>query len=148
MEIEIRKLEQADIREILAIEEVSFPTPWIASFFKDELNLPISRAYSARLSGEQNTLVGYSINHLVLDELHTLNIATHPDYRRRGIASGLFNHALESNPEVRVIFLEVRESNNPARSFYRKMGFREIGRRKRYYYDTKEDAITMTWMAY
>jgi len=148
MEIEILRVEQADLREILAIEEVTFPTPWLASFFRDELKLPICRAYCARLVGDGKPLVGYSINHLVMDEFHILNIATHPEYQRRGIATRLFRHAIEVNPVIRVVFLEVRERNGPARAFYRKLGFREIGRRKHYYSDTKEDAITMSWMTY
>ena len=146
MEIEIRKVGGDDIEEILAIERASFPTPWMESFFKEELELDVTRAYCARLSGEDNLLVGYSIAHAVLDELHVLNIATHPDLRRKGIGARLFMYSIEANPQARVAYLEVRERNRAARAFYHKMGFRETGRRKRYYSDTHEDAITMTWM--
>jgi len=147
MDVEIRQVEKSDIREILDIEQSSFSTPWVTSFFEEELNLPISRAYRARLGREDRKLVGYIINRCILDELHILNIAVHEGFRRRDIATQLFKHSLEQNPQVRTAHLEVRERNGGARAFYRKMGFIEIGRCRRYYSDTGEDAIAMAWLS-
>lgn len=145
MKIEIRQIEKVDIEEILAIEKASFTTPWIYSFFKEELDNASSRAYCARPPQGDRLLVGYSVNRAVLDELHILNIASHPDFRRQGIGTQLFKHSIEENPQARIAYLEVREQNKAARAFYHKLGFRVVGRRKRYYSDTGEDAIIMAW---
>lgn len=137
---------EKDIKEIVNIERASFPTPWPPYFFTEELNLPISRFYCAKLNEHENNMViGFILSHAILDELHLLNIACHPDYRRRGVATALFRHTLEENPQARIVFLEVREGNKPARSLYNKLGFFPIGRRKKYYSDVGEDAIVMAW---
>jgi ribosomal-protein-alanine N-acetyltransferase len=105
---------EKDIKEIVNIERASFPTPWPPYFFTEELNLPISRFYCAKLNEyENNMVIGFILSHAILDELHLLNIACHPDYRRRGVATALFRHTLEENPQARIVFLEVREGNNP-----------------------------------
>lgn len=148
MEFDIKKLEDVDIGEVLAIERVSFPTPWKPSYFLEEMKRPIIRAYAARLTDKNRALVGYIMSHVVMDELHILNIATHPDFRHKGVASGLIKHTIAKNPQVRVAYLEVREGNSVALDMYRKLGFREIGKRKGYYDDTGEDAITMAWISY
>ena len=72
-------------------------------------------------------------------------IATHPDYRRQGIARKLLTYTLQSamREGVQSSFLEVRESNLAAQDMYRKFGYVEVGRRKRYYRDNNEDAILM-----
>ena len=81
-----------------------------------------------------------------LPEADIINVAVHPSFRRRGIAEAmlarLISDALEAG--VRTFFLEVRESNAPARSLYRKLGFDECGRMPRYYSAPVEDAIVMT----
>jgi ribosomal-protein-alanine N-acetyltransferase len=82
---------------------------------------------------------------LLVDEAHIATIATHPDHRRQGIARKLLTYALRymSKEGAVTSFLEVRESNLAARNMYRKFGYEDAGRRKRYYKDTDEDAILM-----
>ncbi len=145
MEIGISRITKADIEQIMPIEKASFPTPWTGALFEEALSAPITRAYVARIDGQENLLVGYVFCHLVIDELHILSLATHPRYLRKKVATKLFYHCLENNPQVKVVYLEVRAPNKPARAFYRKLGFEEIGRRKKYYSDTGEDAIVMAW---
>jgi ribosomal-protein-alanine N-acetyltransferase len=82
---------------------------------------------------------------LFVDEVHIATIATHPDYRRQGIAKKLLAYTLQSamREGAQSSFLEVRESNSSAQDMYRKFGYVEVGRRKRYYRDNDEDAILM-----
>jgi ribosomal-protein-alanine N-acetyltransferase len=87
-------------------------------------------------------LVGW----MIVDEIHIATIATHPDFRRRGIGQALLAHTLQAAMEEGAIssFLEVRESNDAALEMYRKFGYVESGRREGYYKDNDESAILMT----
>lgn len=86
-------------------------------------------------------LLGHVLTSRVLDECEILTVAVAPANRRRGIAWCLFQHLFQA-VGTGSIFLEVRESNEPARALYAKLGFDEIGRRAAYYRDG-EDAILM-----
>ena len=72
------------------------------------------------------------------------NIAVLPDFRRRGIAQELINAALSVCEDCSSLTLEVRESNEPAISLYKKLDFSQVGRRKRFYENPTEDALIMT----
>jgi ribosomal-protein-alanine N-acetyltransferase len=82
---------------------------------------------------------------LVADEVHLLNIATHPQARRAGHASRLLAHivALGRRRGCRLVTLEVRRSNAAAQRLYRRFGFRPVGVRPNYYAEDQEDAIVM-----
>jgi len=97
----------------------------------------------AEISGR---LAGYLMAWKVVDQLHILNIATDPDFRRRGVGTALLFAAMEKAATWRMveITLEVRESNREARTFYTGHGFTARGLRKGYYADNGEDAIVMT----
>jgi ribosomal-protein-alanine N-acetyltransferase len=135
---------EADLDAVMAIEALSFPTPWARQAFSDELARPWARleVLSQVATGR---VVGFCNYWLVADELHILNVAVHPDERRRGHAARLLQHILsEANrSKIRVVLLEVRLSNRPAQELYRKFGFREVGTRPRYYADNGEDALLM-----
>jgi ribosomal-protein-alanine N-acetyltransferase len=81
----------------------------------------------------------------MVDESHVTTIATHPDYRGRGVGELLLSSLIDVSYEIgaRVVTLEVRVSNSIAQNLYRKYGFREAGIRKRYYSDNHEDALIM-----
>ena len=74
-----------------------------------------------------------------------MNVAVHPDFRRRGVAEALVNALVAELKAIgsHCLTLEVRASNVPAVSLYEKLGFTEIGRRKNYYRNPKEDALIM-----
>ena len=74
-----------------------------------------------------------------------MNIATHPDYRRKGIGTALINALVDrlAKQGSHSLMLEVRTSNNSAISVYQKLGFFEVGRRKNYYRNPKEDALIL-----
>jgi [ribosomal protein S18]-alanine N-acetyltransferase len=140
----IARSTEADLEAVMAIERLSFPTPWQRQAFSDELARPWARLEVLRQVATGG-VVGFCNYWLVADELHILNIAVHPDERRRGHAARLLEHILsEANRnKTRVASLEVRLSNHAAQALYRKFGFREVGTRPRYYADNGEDALLM-----
>ena len=81
----------------------------------------------------------------VADEVHITNVAVRPNARRQGIARSLLSSVLEDGRirGFKVVVLEVRPSNGHALRLYESFGFRVVGRRHGYYYDTGEDALVM-----
>jgi ribosomal-protein-alanine N-acetyltransferase len=144
----IEPMRQEDLPEVLAIEVASFSLPWTEDMFANELaagtaagtlvaHLPAAEA--------QPPVVGYICVWLVSDELHINNLAVHPRWRKRGIASELLRSALEHGRRggARAAFLEVRASNVAAQSLYRQFRFEPVGIRTRYYTHPVEDAVVM-----
>ncbi len=132
---------------MLNIETASFPAPWHRVSFEGELLEKTSRGLGLKQRQERETdrLIAYIFFRLVGDEMHVLNLAVDPAYRRRGVATFLLQHSvtLARKHGVRGVYLEVRSSNDSAIKLYRKMGFSEVGRRPQYYRETREDAIVM-----
>ncbi len=97
----------------------------------------------AEASGER--IVGYVVALDAADEGEILNLAVAPAMRRTGLGRALVHEILEvlSDRGVRQVYLEVRESNAPARALYAAHGFKEVGRRKQYYRRPVEDAIVL-----
>lgn len=113
----------------------------------EEIERPFTRLWSARIrpfEGER-AWVGYLLTWLVADELHILNVATDPDFRRHGIGHALIERAIDFAREkhLRLMLLEVRRSNVPAIRLYRSFGFCVLSIRRGYYSDNGEDAIEM-----
>jgi [ribosomal protein S18]-alanine N-acetyltransferase len=143
----IRRAGLADVAAIWAIEQLSFPTPWSRWSFLAELGHRNSHTLVAGpLAPQPWQTWGYLIFWVVLDEMHILNLAVHPHYRRRGIARRLLAQGLARARTLgaELAWLEVRPSNRAARALYKSMGFNEVGRRRHYYDDTKEDALLLT----
>ena len=140
----IRNMTEEDLEQVIDIDQASFTLPWPKRSFHFELvdNLT-SRCWVAETDGR---IVAMMVGWLIVDELHIATIATHPDYRGRGIGTKLLLHALFSAIDEGIVrsFLEVRESNVVAQKIYRGIGFVEDGRRKEYYKDNNEDAILMS----
>lgn len=136
-----------DLDQVLPIERASFPTPWSRAAFLYELQKNrVARCWVAR--GEAAVtpvLVGYLCVWEIGPELHITNLAVHPDWRRQGIARLLLGRTLEDARQhrLRLAVLEVRPTNLEALKLYERLGFRVIGRRKGYYFDTGEDALVM-----
>ena len=137
----------ADIDAVVEIEKRSSPTPWPAQLFLEDLARDWAQVDLARVpDGDgQGEVLGFASYWLVHDELHLLNLATHPAHRRRGIGTRLMGHliALARSRGCRYITLEVRRGNHPAQALYQAHGFDAMGMRTRYYSDG-EDAIVMT----
>jgi ribosomal-protein-alanine N-acetyltransferase len=143
MKLFIRKMTLDDVPAVVDLDQRSFSLPWPERSFRFELtDNPASRCWVAELDGN---IIGMIVVWLIVDEAHVATIATHPDFRRKGIAKRLLSHALQKLLEqgARSSFLEVRASNLAAQELYRKFGYEETGRRPRYYKDNDEDAILM-----
>jgi [ribosomal protein S18]-alanine N-acetyltransferase len=143
----IRRAGLADVSAIWAIETLSFPTPWSRWSFLAELGQQNSHMLVAGPSPPQSWQTwGYLIFWVVLEEMHILNLAVHPAHRRQGIARQLLSEGLAQARKLgaELAWLEVRPSNAPARALYESFGFKEVGRRPRYYDDTHEDALLLT----
>jgi ribosomal-protein-alanine N-acetyltransferase len=141
----IGRYRRADLDQILMIERASFPYPWSREMFDEELNNRLCHIFVMREEVERDTRVlGYVCFWMFLGEMHLLNIAVHPEARRHGVGERLLSHALEfaSGRGAKVVFLEVRRSNEAARRMYTRFGFRAMGVRPRYYED-QEDAVVM-----
>lgn len=93
-----------------------------------------------------HTVVGFAGMWMHVDEAHIATIATHPGWRRRGVGERILVNLLREAQRRRaeIVTLEVRVSNVAAQHLYRKYGFEEVGRRKAYYQDNREDALLMT----
>ena len=140
----IRKMIEADLEQVVAIDQVSFSLPWPARSFHYELTDNFtSRSWVVEANGR---IAAMMVGWLIVDELHVATIATHPDYHGRGIGKKILVHALRSARDEGAIraFLEVREHNAVAIGMYQSLGFVEDGRRKEYYKDNDEDAILMS----
>jgi [ribosomal protein S18]-alanine N-acetyltransferase len=143
MKLAIRRMTIDDVPTVVELDQKSFSLPWPERSFRFELtDNPASRCWVAELEGQ---IVGMIVAWLLVDEAHIATIATHPDYRRKGIGKRLLSYALRHlmDEGARSSFLEVRESNYAAQELYRKFGYEETGRRRRYYKDNDEDAILM-----
>ena len=139
----VRRMTLDDLTAVIALDKLSFTLPWPERSFRFELtDNPASRCWVVDLDGR---IVGMIVAWLLVDEAHIATIATHPDHRRQGVARKLLTHALRYMSKEGAVnsFLEVRESNVSAQEMYRQFGYEAVGRRKRYYKDTDEDAILM-----
>lgn len=138
----IRDLTPAELDGVMAIEEVSFPTPWSRALFEEEIGRRFSDAIV--VVGEPGgTVDGYAICWTIGEESHLLNIAVRPDARKGGIGRSLLKECLRRSMLAggQRIFLEVRPTSQEAIRLYEKEGFRIVGIRRGYYTDTGEDAI-------
>jgi ribosomal-protein-alanine N-acetyltransferase len=138
------RMRPEDLDEVLAIERASFTMPWSRGAFLYEMQQNrVARCWVAR--DDDTHVVGYLCLWEVVDEVHITNVAVRPDVRRHGIARGLLRTVLDDarGRAFKLVVLEVRPSNDHARSLYESFGFRVVGRRRGYYYDTGEDALVM-----
>jgi len=145
--VQIREMRTDDLAAILEIESKSFSQAWTRTTFEVCLTQkPFTQSWVAI---QEQHIVGYLIASYIPrytkgeGEIHISNIAVSPGARRQNIGTLLLRQALEYGDThlCNVVGLEVRESNTDARSFYRRFGFINIGRRLNYYED--EDAILM-----
>ena len=118
------------------LDDVYGQSPWTLEQVLADLGQP-QNWYALAYSGEE--LVGFLAIQENLYELEVVQIAVRKEWQGRGIAGQL----LETVPQEKEVFLEVREGNTPARTLYQKRGFKEIGCRKGYYHAPSEDAIMM-----
>lgn len=128
--------------QVAGLEKLCFSDPWSENSIASELCNPLSLWLVAEAAG---TVVGYVGSQTVMDETDMMNIAVHPDCRRQGIAAALVNALVASLQDMgsHSLTLEVRASNAPARALYDMLGFQQVGLRRNYYHNPKEDALIL-----
>jgi ribosomal-protein-alanine N-acetyltransferase len=135
-----------DLDGVMAIEEVSFPTPWSRGMFEEDFDRGFSDTLVAE--GPGGEVLGYAVCWTIAGESHLLNIAVHPAHRGRGIGRAILSECIRraARSGAGRIFLEVRAGNEAAQRLYASMGFVFRGIRKGYYTDTGEDAVVLDRM--
>lgn len=141
-----RSIVQADLThlgQLAELEQLCFADPWGEADLAYELNDPLC-LWLVTLD-ETGRVLAYGGSRLVLDEADIMNIAVRPEQRRQGLGSELLAELLDRLKArgARVVTLEVRESNHPARRMYEDFGFVQAGRRPGYYSHPKEDALLL-----
>ncbi len=141
----IRELAPGDIDGVMAVETVSFPSPWTAAMFLEEIGREFSDALVA-VGEPGGDVLGYAVCWTVAGESHLLNIAVRPDARCGGVGAALVEECIRRSAAAgaRRMSLEVRPGNGPALRLYRRYGFVFQGIRKGYYSDTMEDAVLLS----
>lgn len=138
-----RPMQEADVRTVLEIERRAYKYHWTEGIFRDCLRV----GYGCWVMELNGAIIGYGVLSLVVGEAHLLNICIAPEWQGKGYGSQLLEHFMELARErsASQMLLEVRPSNTPALSLYRKRGFNEVGLRKAYYPSEKgrEDALIL-----
>jgi len=139
----IEKVKECHVGQIAEIEQESFSDPWSHDALLYECENKLAHFHAAVIDGQ---VVGYFGLHIVIDEGYITNIAVRESYRGQGIAKSMMSKMLElaSQHKLCSLTLEVRASNQPAISLYRRFGFQSEGLRKGFYTLPADDAIIMT----
>lgn len=171
--LELHPLTQQDLDAVVALDQLCFGGLWTKSGYERELESPCSQMLvleahlasqgsefphqsSVALTSNQSanlptalppetSIVGLGCLWSILEEAHITILAVHPDYRHQGFGQLLLYALLRDAKRRRLEWatLEVKPSNQAALSLYHKFGFKEAGRRRRYYKDTGEDALIL-----
>lgn len=141
--IVLRAATEDDLEAVNEIELHSFTRPWPKKTFEAELRREWARLDVALDGGKVVTFCDYWV---VAPDMQILAIATHPDFRGRGIGAAILQHVLAQAAAAgcQVASLEVRAGNRPAIALYEHAGFKTVHVRARYYADDDEDALVMT----
>lgn len=141
--MKIERMNSIHINGVCKIENSCFAHPWSRTSIENELNNDTSLFFVAT---ENDDVIGYIGMSVVLDEGYIFNVAVDENHRCNGVGSALIDSLVTYGKKNNFSFitLEVRESNENARSVYSKFGFIKVGERKDYYSDPKENAVLMT----
>lgn len=127
---------------VARLEKLCFSAPWSEKSIASELENELALWLVAEEAGE---VLGYVGSQTVMGESDMMNIAVHPDFRRRGVAGRLLEELLAALAKrgSKSLSLEVRASNEAARGLYESFGFQQVGLRKNYYRNPREDALIL-----
>jgi ribosomal-protein-alanine N-acetyltransferase len=136
-------MDRSHLSGVADLEKLCFTTPWNEAMLEEELYNDTASFIVAQ--GENGEVLGYAGLHVILDEGYIDNVAVEPAARRHGVADALLDVFCRfGQAKLAFLTLEVRASNDSAKRLYMKHGFAQVGRRKDYYDDPREDAILMT----
>lgn len=142
----ILTLSEDDLPAMLALERRAYPNPWTEDVFRTCFRA----GYSGIALKQGDRLLGYGWLSAAADEAHVLNLTVDPDLRNQGHGWRLFRRLMDLARwhRVEAVFLEVRVSNGPALTLYRRYGFEQVGLRRGYYPSEgggREDALVMRY---
>jgi len=160
-------MQVSDLRQVMDIEREAFSSPWPVSAYRYELTQnelstylvlklrqPAPTSRGGRWGGMTpplrrrlvETVLGYGGFWMIVDEAHISTIAVHPKWRGRGLGELMLVALIDAAIQRGALeaTLEVRVSNLVAQNLYDKYAFAQVGRRKGYYHDNREDALIMT----
>jgi ribosomal-protein-alanine N-acetyltransferase len=136
-------MRESDLRAVLEIEEDLYEFPWTHGNFRDSLRA----GYTCWVAREGRRVIGYAVLMLAAGEGHLLNLSIAAASQRRGHGRSLLHNviALAREHKVKVLFLEVRPTNEVGQRLYAACGFRQVGVRRGYYPARKgrEDALVL-----
>lgn len=140
--MKFQKMEEDHVVQVAELEKLCFTDPWSEKSVASELKNPLS-LWLVAMEGE--CLAGYVGSQSVEGEADMMNVAVHPDFRRKGVAKMLILKLVEALKDsgVHSLTLEVRTSNENAIALYEKLEFKIVGRRPSYYRHPKEDALIL-----
>jgi len=142
--MEIRKMTEADLSEVFAIEQETFSDPWSEGDFLSALNEANNGYLIAETEGK---VVGYCGYWGIVGEGYIYNVAVKKEFRRQQVGQLMLKTLLEQSLKqgIASFTLEVRCSNEAAIHLYESLGFERAGLRKNFYSKPKEDAVIM-WL--
>lgn len=139
--IQYRRMRATDLAEVAHLEKELYAFPWSLGNFRDSVNA----GYDCWAVTHGETLAGYAILMIALDEAHLLNFAVAPEWQGQGVGRAFLDHmvGIARQAGCQIIYLEVRPSNLAARQLYRRAGFQQIAIRPDYYpaLHGREDAL-------
>ena len=140
--IRFTEMKAEHVSQVAALEKLCFADPWSEKSIASELG-NIWSYWVVALWDDR--VIGYIGSQSSIDETDVMNVAVHPDFRRKGIAESLIDTLIQElkNRGSHALMLEVRASNAPAIALYEKLGFLQVGCRKNYYRNPKEDALIL-----
>lgn len=131
----LERMLRDDAPEVSRLHREDFPRPWSASEFADLIDQSTVFGFVAREVGRKAALAGFVLARLAADEAEILSVAVARAHRREGLGRELMEAVLRQLHAERAshLLLEVDETNAPALALYRRLAFREVGKRKNYY---------------
>lgn len=143
-ELGFEPMTEGDLRRVIEIEEGIYAFPWTLGNFRDSLRA----GYDCWVYREGGELIAYAVLVLAADEAHLLNLSVAAHAQRRGHGRNLLRNVigLARERRAKVLFLEVRPSNDAGQRLYATQGFRQVGKRRAYYpaHRGREDALVLS----
>lgn len=139
----IRDMQFSDLDQVVELEKVCFSDPWTRTMFEQDMQ---NKQAFYRVLEINEEIVAYGGMWLIFDEAHIMNIATSPHHRKKGLGEQMMRTLITEAKHngAGSMTLEVRAHNEPAKCLYKKIGFKGVGFRPKYY-PNGEDALIM-WL--
>ncbi|MBL1209783.1 ribosomal protein S18-alanine N-acetyltransferase [Geminocystis sp. GBBB08] len=144
--INIKTLTEKQLDQVLELDKLCFGGLWSLDSYKREIESPNSCLLIITVNSEENEkVIGLGCFWSIVDKAHLTILSIHPDFQRKGLGKLLLGKLLEKaeNQGLKRATLEVGEKNYKAIHLYQLFGFKEAGKRKKYYKKTGEDALIL-----